>query len=104
LPGLIFVVPARADVGPGPERSDGGGRVTAARNPVHGADRVARFLLGALRKEPAIDVLEQETNDGLGFAMWDEGRIVGVVTLEVFNGLITDVRMMLNPDKLSLWN
>lgn len=85
-------------------RSDGGGRVSAARNPVYGADRVARFLLGALRKEPAIEVLEQETNDGLGFAMWDQGRIVGVVTLEVFNGLITDVRMMLNPGKLSLWH
>lgn len=51
-----------------------------------------------------MEVLEQDTHDGLGFAIWDEGRIIGVVTLEVLGGLITDVRMVLNPDKLSLWN
>jgi RNA polymerase sigma-70 factor, ECF subfamily len=84
--------------------SDGGGRVSAARNPVHGADRVARFLLGTLRKRAGIDVIEQDTSDGLGFALWDEGRIIGVVTLEVLGGRITNVRMVLNPEKLSLWN
>jgi len=85
-------------------RSDGGGKVTAARNPVHGADRVARFLLGAARARPHLDVEEQDTADGLGFALWDQGRIVGVVTVDVAGGLVTGVRMMLNPDKLSLWN
>jgi len=84
--------------------SDGGGVVTAARNPVYGQDRVARFLFGALSKNPAADVLEQETPDGLGFALWEEGRITGVVTLEVIAGLVANVRMVLNPDKLSLWN
>jgi RNA polymerase sigma factor (sigma-70 family) len=85
-------------------RSDGGGRVTAARNPVYGADRVARFVLGTLRKQTNVEVLEQDTSDGLGFALWDEGRITGVVTLEVLDGRVTDVRMVLNPEKLSLWN
>ena len=33
--------------------SDGGGRVVAARNPIHGSDRVARFLLGIMREAPA---------------------------------------------------
>ena len=84
-------------------RSDGGGLVTAARNPIHGADKVARFLLGALSKRPDAEVLELETHDGLGFALWREGQITGVVTLDVLNGLITDVRMVLNPHKLSLW-
>lgn len=85
-------------------RSDGGGVVTAARNPVVGAEKVARFLLGALGKNPGVTVLEQETPDGLGFAMWDEGRIVGVVTLEEAAGAVTDIRMMMNPHKLTLWN
>lgn len=85
-------------------RSDGGGIVTAARNPIFGADKVARFLFGALRKNPNAVVLDQETPDGLGFALWDEGRIVGVVTLDVVAGLVTDVRLMMNPDKLTLWN
>ena len=84
-------------------RSDGGGRVSAARNPVYGADRVARFLFGILGRRDGREVLEQDTSDGLGFALWDEGRIVSVTTLEVSGGRITDVRIMLNPDKLSLW-
>jgi len=84
--------------------SDGGGRVSAARNPVHGADRVARFILGLLGKPSGTEVLEQETSDGLGFALWDEGRITGVVTLEVQGGRISNVRMVLNPEKLILWN
>lgn len=85
-------------------RSDGGGVVTAARNPVFGSDRVARFLLGVLQKNDRMEVLEQDTPDGLGFAIWEEGRIIGVVTLEVVGGLIAEVRMVLNPGKLSLWN
>jgi RNA polymerase sigma-70 factor (ECF subfamily) len=85
-------------------RSDGGGIVTAARKPVLGAERVARFLFGALQKNPRVVVLDQETPDGLGFALWDEGRIIGVVTLDVVAGLVADVRLMMNPDKLTLWN
>ena len=85
-------------------RSDGGGIVSAARNPIFGSDKVARFLFGALTKYPDAEVLDQETSDGLGFALWEEGRIIGVVTLEVVSGLVANVRMVLNPDKLSLWN
>ncbi|MDJ0356287.1 RNA polymerase sigma factor SigJ [Paenarthrobacter sp. PH39-S1] len=85
-------------------RSDGGGRVSSARRPVYGSDRVGRFLLGILQKRPETELLEQETNDGLGFALWDQGRIIGVVTLEVIASLTTDVRIVLNPEKLSLWN
>jgi RNA polymerase sigma factor (sigma-70 family) len=85
-------------------RSDGGGLVRAALHPVRGADRVARFLLGALRKNLAAEVLDLETPDGLGFALWVEGRVVGVVTLEVTADRITDIRMVLNPEKLTLWN
>ena len=84
--------------------SDGGGQVTAARNPVYGADRVARFILGVASKESTFEILEQQTNDGLGFAVWNEGRITGVATLEVLDGRVTHVRIVLNPDKLSLWN
>jgi RNA polymerase sigma-70 factor (ECF subfamily) len=85
-------------------RSDGGGIVTAARNPIVGAERVARFIAGVVHKYPGREVLEQETHDGLGFAVRDEGHVLGVVTLDVFDGVVRDVRMVLNPEKLSLWN
>jgi RNA polymerase sigma factor (sigma-70 family) len=84
-------------------RSDGGGVVSAARNPVVGADRVARFLLGTLQKNPQVEVHDLETADGLGFALWNEGRITGVVTLSVTAGVVDEVRMVVNPAKLSLW-
>ncbi len=99
LAGLITVLDPRVVL-----RSDGGGVVSAARNPVLGAEKVARFILGLVMKNPEATILEQETTDGLGFALWNEGRIIGVVTLEVVEGLVTDVRMMMNPHKLTLWN
>jgi RNA polymerase sigma factor (sigma-70 family) len=85
-------------------RSDGGGIVTAARHPVTGAEKVARFLLGAVEKNPTAEVIDQETPDGLGFALWVEGRVTGVVTMEVTGAVVTEVRMVLNPEKLTLWN
>ncbi len=84
-------------------RSDGGGVVSAARRPVTGADNVARFLLGVLAKRPEVEVLPQETGDGAGFAMWEEGRIFGVVTLHVVAGRVSEVWMVLNPEKLTQW-
>jgi RNA polymerase sigma-70 factor (ECF subfamily) len=88
-------------------RSDGGGIVSAARRPVLGGDRVARLLAGLARKLTVgafSAFTEQETHDGLGLTLWDEGRIMAVVTLDVADGLVTDVRIVLNPHKLSLWN
>lgn len=85
-------------------RSDGGGLVSAARRPVHGADRVARFLLGALQKNPSAEVLDEQTPDGLGFTLRADGRVIGVVTLEVIAGAVTDVRLVMNPEKLRMWS
>ncbi|WP_019179575.1 sigma factor [Microbacterium yannicii] len=99
LPGLMLAMDSHVVL-----QADGGGVVTAARNPIVGADRVARFLLGIVAKSPGSEILEQDTPDGLGFALWDEGRITGVVTLDVMHGLVSDVRMVVNPGKLSLWN
>jgi len=84
-------------------RSDGGGHVSAARRPVIGADRVARFLLGIANKRPEVQLRPQQTPDGLGFAMWLDARVIGVVTLEVGEGSVREVRLVLNPEKLSLW-
>ena len=99
IAGLVAVLDPNVEL-----RSDGGGIVTAARNPIFGCEKVARFVMGALHKRPHATILEQDTPDGTGFAIWDEGRIFGIVTLDVVDGLVTDVRMMMNPYKLTLWN
>lgn len=84
-------------------RSDGGGRVSAARRPVEGADRVARFLLGLPRLEPDASLGAIETPDGVGFLATLDGRPSAVFSLRVQEGRITDIYVMRNPDKLTQW-
>lgn len=84
-------------------RSDGGGVVRAAINPVLGPSKVARFVLGCLTKRPTWRMVERATADGLGF-VWLEGEdVLGVINLRVADGLVTDVWMVVNPDKLGAW-
>ncbi|MDR6174315.1 RNA polymerase sigma factor (sigma-70 family) [Nocardioides zeae] len=84
-------------------RSDGGGLVSAARKPVHGADRVLRFLLGVRTKQPAMVLEEVATADGLGYRMTVDGRIHGVASFRVEDGRIVDVWLCVNPEKLRAW-
>ncbi|KQY62409.1 RNA polymerase sigma factor SigJ [Nocardioides sp. Root140] len=84
-------------------RSDGGGVVRAARNPIVGPTRVARFLLGVLTKRSTWALSERVTADGLGFTMTDGGEVHAVVNLRVAGGLVTDVWMVVNPAKLTGW-
>lgn len=84
-------------------RSDGGGVVSAARNPVVGPARVARFLLGVLTQRPTWVVAERATADGLGFTMTEREEVRAVVNLRVAGGLVTDLWMVVNPEKLTGW-
>ena len=83
--------------------SDGGGFVSAARRPVVGADRVARFLLGVPRLAPNAQVSPTVTADGLGFLVTLDGAPHSVITLGVRGDRISDVWIMRNPEKLTLW-
>lgn len=84
-------------------RSDGGGVVRAARNPVVGNDNVARFLVGVMGRQPSWRIEERATTDGLGLVYADGDDVRGVVNLRVANGLVTDVWMVVNPGKLAAW-
>jgi RNA polymerase sigma factor (sigma-70 family) len=84
-------------------RSDGGGAVSAARRAVAGADRVGRFLLGALGKDPDVVVEPRDTADGAGFALVRAGAVVGIVTLRVEDHRVAEVWIVLNPAKLGPW-
>lgn len=84
-------------------RADGGGVRSSARRPVIGADRVARFLLGVPRLQPDAVTAPTATPDGLSFLIRADGRADSVVTLAVHEGLVTDVWIVRNPDKLRLW-
>ncbi len=84
-------------------RADGGGRVSAARRPVVGADRVARFILGLPHLVPEAQVGPTVTADGLAFLVTVDGSADAVISLAVAGGRVTDVYIVRNPDKLTLW-
>jgi RNA polymerase sigma-70 factor, ECF subfamily len=81
--------------------SDGGGLVTSARKPVLGADHVARFLLGVLAKEQPGDVIDQvAVNGALGFAVYQQGELITVVSVTVAGGRVTRLDLVRAPGKL----
>jgi len=83
-------------------RSDGGGKVHAALKPVLGRDRVVRFLMGILKKEPPTgDIHLVWVNGEPGFVFRDEAGTHSAVTLSITDGAIHDVWIVNNPEKLA---
>jgi RNA polymerase sigma-70 factor (ECF subfamily) len=81
--------------------SDGGGKVNAARRPVHGADRVARFLLGVAAKvRPGETVRIVSVNGEPGLALFYQGQVSGVVSLTLSGTRIVRLDLVRAPDKL----
>ncbi|WNG41514.1 RNA polymerase sigma-70 factor [Archangium violaceum] len=83
--------------------ADGGGKVRgAARNPVHGADAVARLFLGIMKKVPAGVVPElAEVNGWPGLVLRLNGAVFDVISFETDGDHIHAIRSVLNPDKLA---
>jgi RNA polymerase sigma-70 factor, ECF subfamily len=82
--------------------SDGGGIVSAARRPVHGADRLARFFLGlAAKGGPEARAEPVTVNGGPGVRLWLGRDLVGVAALGVRQGRVLAVHVVTNPHKLA---
>ena len=82
--------------------SDGGGVVSAARRPVVGADRVARFLVGIASRVPdgaAMD--EQEVNGQTCVVVRTGGTVSHVVSFTADGDRIRGIEIVVNPAKLS---
>ncbi|OKI49928.1 RNA polymerase subunit sigma [Micromonospora sp. CB01531] len=83
--------------------SDGGGRVRAARNPVHGADRIARFFAGiyARDRRPGIRTTSAELNGAPALLLrWPAGARY-TLAVAAADGRITGVYLVGNPEKLT---
>lgn len=84
--------------------ADGGGKVMAARRPIHGRDRVTRYLVGLVIKFAVPLGLETtigEVNGAPALLGW-AGQILATVTLfETGPGGIREIRLLANPDKLA---
>jgi len=79
--------------------SDGGGLVRAARNPIHGADKVARFLVGVNGKYTDHGHQPIFINGNPALITVQGGLVDGVIALGIENGRITTVDMIRNPEK-----
>ena len=83
-------------------RSDGGGRVQAARTPLVGAGRVSRALVALARKfAAAADMRPADVNGLPGLVAVDRASgQVSVVAFTVDAGRITTIHIQRNPDKV----
>ncbi|MGI5402083.1 RNA polymerase sigma factor SigJ [Streptomyces sp. CA-135486] len=85
-------------------RSDGGGKVTAARLPVLGNEKVARFTQRLTRgfDPAAMLVAVRDVNGAPGVVIVDSATAQTVVfAFTVHQGRITEIDAILNPDKLA---
>lgn len=82
--------------------ADGGGKVRAALKPIQGAKRVARGMLGALRKwfPPDLQPQLSEVNGQPAIIGLAQGKAVGVVLLELQGERIRRIYGVVNPEKL----
>jgi len=82
-------------------QSDGGGRVAAARQPIYGADRVARLLVGLSARFDHHYSFEVARINGLpGLVARVDGQLNSVLTLDVRDGQIQGIYIVANPEKL----
>lgn len=85
--------------------ADSGGKVSAARRPVVGAERVARAVVGLMRKasevSPALRVATVTCNSAPAVLLYQGEHLEGVITVEIVDDKITNFYVMRNPDKLT---
>ena len=82
--------------------ADGGGKVRAARHPLHGSHRVARHLVGVRHQTPpdvSVAVVRANGDPALLARVGEES--IGLIVLELTDDLVVGVRAVLNPEKLA---
>jgi RNA polymerase sigma-70 factor, ECF subfamily len=82
--------------------SDGGGQARAARRPVHGADRVARMVIGLFHKlDAGHRSLPAMTNGAPGLAVLERDELDFVISLTLLRDRIRRVDIIRAPEKLT---
>ncbi len=81
--------------------ADSGGKAPAARNPISGANRVARYLLGLVRKAPEDFRFRVALINGQpGIILYSNGMPSALLTLDMLDEQIWEIDLIANPDKL----
>ncbi|MGE0221083.1 RNA polymerase sigma-70 factor [Mycolicibacterium sp.] len=81
--------------------ADSDGKVSAARRPVVGAEKVARVLIGLVRVAGESGRVEPAMYNGApALKLYLGDHFEGIVTVEITDGRISNLYAMRNPDKL----
>jgi RNA polymerase sigma-70 factor (ECF subfamily) len=83
--------------------TDGGGVVTAARKPIYGADKIARFMVGVQRKshfpeDPVYTPVLVNGDPGIRMDSASAG-FLSIIAVEVADGAIQGLRFFNNPER-----
>jgi RNA polymerase sigma-70 factor (ECF subfamily) len=83
--------------------TDGGGVVTAARKPIYGADKIARFMVGVQRKsnfpdDPVYTPVLVNGDPGVRMDSVTQG-FVSILAAEIGDGAIQSIRIFSNPQR-----
>jgi RNA polymerase sigma-70 factor (TIGR02957 family) len=95
--------------------ADSGGRALAPRRPVRGADKVARFLFAVVTEEQTARFLESvgsepsggtrvylsQVNGAPGVVITAGGEPISAFLLDVSDGVVGTIRLIVNPEKLA---
>jgi len=84
--------------------ADGGGRVMAEEQPFRGVARVVPLVLHVFDEPGDVEITTQPVNGQSGLVVRRGLSVVGVVSFNISDSLVTDVWMVLNPEKLERWN
>jgi RNA polymerase sigma-70 factor (ECF subfamily) len=97
LPGLLALLTEDIEL-----VADGGGKVPAARAPLHGADLVATALIRFVPlTPPGWTAAPSIVNGGPGMVVrYADGRPLSVMAFDLVDGRIATLRIIANPDKL----
>jgi RNA polymerase sigma-70 factor (ECF subfamily) len=84
--------------------ADGGGLVTAALQPIHGAQDIARWAVEIARRAPSnLTFLERTVNGQPGLVAQQDDVTVTVFAFDVAGDRIKHIWAVRNPDKLRPW-
>lgn len=84
--------------------TDGGGRAGRPLGTAGGVIGAARLLIDLYAQTPQLQSAEQSVNGESGLLLRRHGEVVGVLALGAHRGKITEVWLVVNPDKLRHWN
>ena len=82
--------------------TDGGGEAQAARRPIHGAIKIARFITGVAKNlPPDLESVVVEANGAPAVLLRSQAGPWGVITADAAEGKVQAIYVLLNPNKLA---